>query len=127
MRTLRELYCEKHHCPATDFERRAFWRCLYPHARFFAPLILLLYRDFFVSDRMLLRSIAEAVHMQRVRDEVRDFFWDSNNRGWLRHAIRIRVSGQRVKDLARDFLPEGGSRLPFPPTAAVGSDSATSA
>ena len=53
--------------------------------------------------------------MKRVREDVRDYFWDSNNQGWLRRVANIRVSGQRLKNIARNYLPEGGSAMPFPP------------
>ncbi len=115
MPTFQELYCAKHGCSPEQFHRRVFRHCLYPHARPIAPLIRLLNYDFFAADRTLLLSVAEAVSMKRVREEVRDYFWDSNNRGWMREALRIRMSGQRLKDLARQYLPESSSVPPFPP------------
>lgn len=113
MPTLRELFCAQTKCTPAQFEGRVFWHCLYPHARVMAPLLLLLQRDFFSADRSLISRIADAQTMTFVREEVRDYFWDSNNRGWLRRTANIRVSGQRVKDLARRFLPEGSSNPPF--------------
>lgn len=115
MPTFREIYCEKHQCSPEQFGRRIFWRCLYPHARPLAPLFLLLNYEYFAADRALISCVADAVTMKRVRDEVRDYFWDSNNRGWLRRTVNIRLSGQRLKNLARLYLPEGGSVPPFPP------------
>ena len=106
MRTFRELYCEKHRCTEQQFVRQLFWKALYPHALPFAPLLLLIRGDYFIADRSLIASVANAVTMHRVREEVRDYFWDSNNRGWLRRVANIRISGQRVKDIARNYLPE---------------------
>lgn len=115
MRTFLDLYCEKNNCSPEQFHRRVFRHCLYPHARPLAPLIHLFNFEFFAADRTLLLSVANAVTMKRVREEVRDYFWDSNNRGWLRESLRIRMSGQRLRSLAREYLPESNSAAPFPP------------
>lgn len=114
MATLADHYCERHKCTREQFVRQAFWKCLYPHARLVAPFILPFNYDFFSADRALINSVADAVTMKRVREDVRDYFWDSENRGWLRQALNIRVSGQRVKNLCRTYLPEGETPLPFP-------------
>ena len=105
--TFQEQYCERNSCPKDRFARWVFWHCLYRHAVPLAPLILLLNYDYFVSDRDLIASAGRATDMHHLRNEVRDFFWDSNNRGWLRRTCRIRVSGQRLKNLAHRYLPEG--------------------
>jgi hypothetical protein len=110
-------------CPAEQFVSRIFWRTLYPHARVVAPFILLFQRSFFEADRSLISAAGDACDMKRIREDVRDFFWDSNNRGWVRRRINIRVSGQKLKDLAREYLPEGVSVPPFPPAATHRGDS----
>jgi hypothetical protein len=112
--TFRDLFCAHEHCPLDKFVERVFWKTLYPHARLFAPLILVLHYPFFEADRCLISSAGDATTMKRVREEVRDYFWDSNNRGWLRRSANLRVSGQRLKDLARDYIPEGVAPPQFP-------------
>lgn len=116
MSTFRDRFCEQHRCSPDAFLQKVFWASLYPHAVPFAAIILLLNREFFSADRALLLAVADATTMRRVRDEVRDYFWDSTNRGWLRRSANIRVSGQRLKNLARRHLPEG-TPVPFPPCA----------
>jgi hypothetical protein len=105
MATFSEIYCQRHRCDRAEFVTRIFWRTLYPHARIIAPLILLLDRDYFSADRALILGVADAATMQRVREEVREYYWDSSNRGWLRRNAHIRISGQRLKNLARDYMP----------------------
>lgn len=117
MATLKEIYCQQHKCTVEQFQKRVFRQTLYPHARLVAPLILLFNYEFFSADRTLVSCVAEAENMKRVRNEVRDFFWDSENRGWLRRAANIRISGQRLKNLCRRYLPEGESAIPFPSLA----------
>lgn len=114
MSTFRERFCEQHHCSRDTFVKKLFWASLYPHAIPLAALILPVNRDFFSADRALILAVADASTMKHVREEVRDYFWDSTNRHWLRRRVLIRVSGQRLKNLARRYLPEG-TALPFPP------------
>lgn len=93
--------------------RRVFWRTLYPHAVLAAPVFLVFNYEFFVADRDLIASAGRASDMKHVREEVREFFWDTNNHGWLRRRLFIRISGQRLKNLARRYLPEDdGSASP---------------
>lgn len=111
MRTLREIYCERHNCSPEQFARRVFWRALYPHGLVVTPFILWLSYDYFSPDRSLIMHAGDATSVSQIRHEVRDYFWDSSNRGWLRRTLRIRISGERLKNLSRDYLPEksGGS------------------
>lgn len=106
MPTFRERFCAEHSCPLDQFDRRVFWLCLYPQARPLAWLILLLNYDYFTADRQLIAGAGDAVSMRRVRDEVRDFFWSSDNQGWWRRTANVRVSGQRLRNLASQYLPE---------------------
>ncbi|HVU25299.1 MAG TPA: hypothetical protein VHE13_14315 [Opitutus sp.] len=106
MQTFREAYCTKHQCPPAEFAARVFWHTLYRHALFVAPLLIWLNYDFFSPDRSLIGHAGDATSVSRIRDEVRDYFWDSSNRGWLRRTLRLRVSGQRLKNLSRQYLPE---------------------
>lgn len=115
MRTFRQIYCERNRCSAEEYHHRLFWQCLYPHAVPIAWLLRWAHRRYFVADEALIRLVADAVTMRVVREEVRDYFWDSNNRGWLRRVANIRVSGQRLKNLARRYLPESDASLPLPP------------
>lgn len=116
MSSFRDRFCEQCRCSPDAFVQKVFWATLYPHAMPLAALILLFNREFFSADRALILGVAEATSMKRVRDEVRDYFWDSMNRGWLRRRANIRVSGQRLKNLARRYLPEG-TAIPFPPSS----------
>ena len=111
MRTFEQVYCERHNCTPRQFQRKLFARGMYLHARPFALFIRLVNARFFAADDSLVRSVAQATTMRAVREEVRDYFWDSENRNWLRQVLKIRVSGQRIKNLAREYLPE--SELSF--------------
>ncbi len=116
MSTFRDRFCEQHRCSPDAFVQKVFWASLYPHAIPLAAVLLRVNRDFFSADRALILAAADATTMKQIREEVRDYFWDSMNRGWLRRRALIRVSGQRLKNVARRYLPEGTS-IPFPPRA----------
>lgn len=122
MQNLREAYCARHGCPPEQFARRLFWEALYRHAVVAAPLLLWLNYDYFSPDRSLIVHAGDATSVARIREEVRDYFWDSSNRGWLRRTLKLRISGQRLKQISRRYLPEGAPRVdstsPIPPRPA---------
>jgi len=63
----------------------------------------------FTADRELLSGVRRAVNMGQVKEEIRDYLMDPDNRGWLRKVANIRISSQRLKRLAKRYLPEPGS------------------
>ena len=44
------LFCQRFHCPLSEYEDRAFRKCLYWHARMLAPVVRRLKPDFFAED-----------------------------------------------------------------------------
>ncbi len=113
MATFQELFCEKNSCSKEEFGRRVLKLSLYPHAALIAPALRLLSGEFFAPDLELVASAGRAVDMKSVRESVRDFYWAASKRGWLHRICYLRVSGQRLKNLARHYLPEGKTVPPF--------------
>jgi hypothetical protein len=82
---------------------------------------------YFAADRIFIAGVTRAEHLGQVRSEIRDYFLDAQNRGWVRHGLRIRVSARRLTNIAIDYLPSaplgtvtipaGDSRNPFGPPA----------
>jgi hypothetical protein len=106
MKTFEEVFCEKHRCDPERFRRKVFWQTLPPPAVLVAPFLGGLNARFFAADRELLSGVSRAVNMSQVREEIRDYFLDSQNRGWLHNVANIRVSTHRLKRLAKRYLPE---------------------
>ena len=109
MKTFEEAFCKEHRCDPERFRRKVFWRTLPRHAWPFVPFLGGFNSRFFTADRELLSGVSRAENMNRVRDEILDYFMDSQNRGWLHNVANIRVSTHRLKRLAKEYLPDPGS------------------
>jgi hypothetical protein len=112
MATFQDKFCRKNSCPKKEFVQRVFWLSLYPHAVIVAPAFMLLhdkYSAYFDLERELISAVGQATDMGIIRERVREYYWDSNNRGWLRRICRIRISGERLKNLARRYFKEDKS------------------
>ncbi len=99
------LFCERVGCDPSDYEKRAFRELLYPHARFFALLLLKVTPKYFADDLKLIRYLGEAEDFQEAAACVADFR-DSNNsrRGFLRARCKLRVSGRKAGKLVRQIF-----------------------
>ena len=114
VKTFERIYCEESRCDAAQFRRKIFWLTLPPHALPFVPLLGGFNSRYFTADRDLLSGVSRAVTVNQVREEIRDYFADSQNRGWLRTVAHIRISSHRLKRLAKEYLPDPGSNSPIP-------------
>jgi hypothetical protein len=106
-RQLKELFCERFDCPPSEYEERAFRKCLYLHARPLAPLIRLISPNFFAEDFKFMRYLGDSTSLREVRVD-RMNFHDANrsNPKFLRTALRIRVSGRKATRLAQRLYAE---------------------
>ena len=102
--TLESLYCAAHKCRPEEFRSKAFWNCMYRHAIPLSPVLRVLKRGYFIPDQELV------VHSQsddHGADLGRDppLFSDPKNQGWLRKRANLRISGQKVIEFSRKYLP----------------------
>ena len=118
-RDLAALYCRRYNCPPSEFEGRAFRKCLPFHAWVLAPLIRKVAPAYFDRDFILIKYLGTATGRREARLEL-EAFREANKSRWsfLRNVLSVRVSGARAARLAnslfesrqRDSLPElGGS------------------
>lgn len=110
MKTFEELYCAQRRCEPERFRRWLFWRALPVAIR---PLAFVLggYRSpLFSTDRELINAVGLAYTVDDVREDIRDYFMNAQNRHWSRRFLRLRVSTQRLKNSAKDFLPNPGRK-----------------
>ncbi|HVU32960.1 MAG TPA: hypothetical protein VHE61_05975 [Opitutaceae bacterium] len=105
--TFQQSYCRHHRCNEADFSTRIFWRTLPPHAAVIAVFCGGFRGRIFSLDRDFLSSVARATTVDQVREEIRDYMLDSQNRRWLRRRLRVRISCRRLKSIAREYLPDG--------------------
>lgn len=113
MKSFRELFCEERSCSAEQFSRKVFWQCLHRHAAFVAPILGGFRSEYFSIDRELIEGAGRAIRMSQVRQEVRDYFSNSRNRGWLRRRANVRLSAKRLMPLASKYLPGADILPPF--------------
>ena len=102
------LFCERFHCPRSEFEERAFRECLYSHAKLVAPVLRKLKPDFFAEDFRFIRYLGEATDSREMKACAADF-QDANfaRRSFLRTTLRIRVSGRKAARFAKRLISEG--------------------
>jgi hypothetical protein len=103
--TLESLYCAAHKCKPEEFRSKAFWHCLYWHTIPLSPILRLALRGYFLPDHELVAAIGQASTMAQIWDEIRHYFSDPKNQGWLRKKANLRISGQKVIEFSRKYLP----------------------
>jgi hypothetical protein len=109
-KTWEELYCGRHGGTREQVRRAIFWRALHLHALPFAPVLL--WSRFFAADFDLIGGCMCARSMRELREEIDSNRHHPERRGWLRRRAGFRLSTQRLRRLAGDYLP--GSKLPPP-------------
>ncbi len=99
------LFCQRFDCAPSEYEGRAFTKCLYWHARLLAPVVRKLKPSFFVEDFKFIRYVGAAASVREADVDVLNFH-DVNvgKRGSWRTDFRIRVSGRKASKLARELF-----------------------
>lgn len=105
----RSLFCCRFGCPDSEYERRAFRRCLYWHARLLGPLARWLNPDFFVEDRRFIRYLGDATDLREASVDALNFQATNaaHPRFW-RTGCKIRVSGRKASRLAQELFSGAG-------------------
>lgn len=100
-RDLRSLFCERFNCPDGEFEKRAFRKCLYFHARMIAPLLPWLTPGGFQRDLLFIRYLGNAKSLQEVQIEIHSLHDDDHFQPrFARYGLRLRISGRKANKLA---------------------------
>ena len=103
------LFCERFNCRPAEYAERAFYKCLYGHARPFAGIIRTLRPDFFFEDFKFIGALGAAVDAREASTDAANFH-DVNRYGrdFLRRRWKLRVSGGKAMRLARELFRAGG-------------------
>jgi hypothetical protein len=139
--TFAARFCVHQALSFEEFDEKVFSTCLYPLARQVRNL-LSLKRDYFATDYEFVASVGRVTNMRELDEVVRDFADSGRNNGFLRGALKLRISARKLRRIAREYLqnrragdpvvdfapaPEapqpGPSRVPFaspPPTPVPG-------
>jgi hypothetical protein len=111
MKTFQEIYCHSHRCEPQDFNRRVFWRCLYPQAFVIAPLMQLTNSRCFELERELIERVGSVFSRSELDAELKHF----NSRrqlSWLQRRAGIRISTRRLSQLGQTYLTDAQIERP---------------
>lgn len=105
MKTFRELYCERRGITAERFEHELVRRSLYWPAR---PIywLLGLNRAYTSPDYEFVRGVGDLRSWRDFHNETVEYHYHPHNRGFLRDALRLRVSAKRLKTVLERELTE---------------------
>jgi len=94
------LFCEQYHCAPSEFEERALRVCLYWRARILAPLIRLIWPNYFGRDLELIRYLAKTPGRRDAMNELSAFMEaDKARGGFARKMLYIRIAPQKTSRL----------------------------
>ena len=99
-RDLRSLFCERFKCLPSEFEERAFRKCLYLHARIIAPLLRWFNAGCFERDLLFIHYLGNAKNLHEVTAEIVALHDQDLQPRFGRHAFRLRISGRKANQLA---------------------------
>ena len=103
----RRLFCERFGCTEAEYAERALEMCLYPQAKMVAPILRILSPRYFAGDLQFLDYLGNTPDMREADVEVRNYSqMNQLQRGFLRHGLRLRISGRRVAKLAASTFEE---------------------
>jgi hypothetical protein len=102
--TLCELFCIEYQCAPEDFEERVFWHCLHARGVFWARLLWRLNRGLFDPDFDLIRQVKTQKDLAGVKSELVYFRDRHPPAGLFRGRLRVRLSGERLLDLAGELF-----------------------
>lgn len=102
--TFLRSFCRHYGCPPEEFEQRVFWLCIRPEAGALARLLWGVNRALFQPDIELIRAVQHHTNTDDVVFEISDSRYRRPARGLLRGWLRVRLSGQRLANLAQTLL-----------------------
>ena len=101
-------FCRRFNCPVESFERKVFWRCLYPQAFPVAWLILLLRSEYFANDLQTIRQLGIVRTREEMHAELDALaYLNRQQGGTLRNSCKVRVSGRRLLRLYDEVFADG--------------------
>ncbi len=103
------LFCERFKCPVSQFEEKVFRKCLYWHARPFAPVLRLLMPKLFAEDFKFIRYLGASTGLREAVVDLMNFR-DTNlgRAGFWRGELKLRVSGRKASKLAQELFRTSG-------------------
>jgi hypothetical protein len=123
--TFQQRYCRHFGISPERFASSLLSRTLYPRVWLLRPLLWLCDRNYFAADKNFVGGVGRLTQRSEFYTELKDFQFDPENRGFLRGAVRLRISANRMSRLFFQVWPNESpsasapanpSGSPFPAT-----------
>jgi hypothetical protein len=114
--TFQQRYCRHFQIPPERFARSLLSRTLYPRVRLLRLLLWLCDRNYFGPDRHFVNGVGRLTQRAEFYTELKDFQFDPENRGFLRGALRLRISANRMSRLFFQIWPSETAMAPANPS-----------
>ena len=105
-----DSFCEHFHVPPERYEQEILQRTLTPGARVLQGFLRLTDRNYFAVDREFIAAIGRLTRHGDFHAEAQDFHDHPDNRGYLRRALRLRVSATLMRGLIDQVWPDFAAR-----------------
>lgn len=102
--SFKDRFCRVYQCLPEQFSNRVFWLCLYPQAKLFATTASSANPGAFAWDFDLIESVANAGSLNDIQAEIDLHHYHRPLTGPLKGLLRIRISGRRLRRLAREVF-----------------------
>ena len=102
--TFAQRYCQKHGIAETQFCPALILQALHLPSRWFAVLLLRMRPQLYELEFELARYCGQQSNRRSLENELREYQYDSRNRGFWRDVLRQRVSTQRLRRLFRETM-----------------------
>lgn len=113
--TFCDLYCGIFNRQPEVFPEELFWSCLFPQALFVARLLWRCHRDYFKPDLELMARVKNLTDATDVKAEFHDYYYQHPPSGVLRGVLKVRISGQRLINMANRVFTAAKTTTPVAP------------
>lgn len=98
------LYCEWFHVAPEQFVDDVFWNCIHEGRKPAAKFLRMLCDGIFSADFELIYAVGRSRNMETVKSNLAEFRHYHKPRGLVRKNLRVRISGQKITDLANQLF-----------------------
>lgn len=97
-------YCAQHGVRPEDYETVVVQRALYGHARLLAPLVRMVWPDYFTADEEFVQNVGRLTRMRDFIHESEEFVHHPANHGFWRSVLYVRVSARKLRRIVRETI-----------------------
>lgn len=97
-------YCAQHGLRMEDYEAVVVKQALYGHARVIAPLLKMIWPDYFAADEEFVQNVGRLTRMRDFIHESEEFVHHPANHGFWRSFLYVRVSARKLRRIVRETI-----------------------